>query len=298
MEPAVIGIDLGCTNIKAVLLDDQGNILADLQKETNEKEEAQWKTTVAEMVHGLRRQTNGKEIPVGLSAPGLAGKENNRIVLMPDRLPGLEEFVWTDFLGLKTFVINDAHAALMAEARFGAAKGFQNVVLLTLGTGVGGGLLINGQLQQGLLQRAGHFGHVSLDADSHESDVTNMPASLENAIGDLTVKARSYGRFSSTYELVQAYKNGDPLATYVWLKKKKRLAIGLCSFINIISPELIVIGGGISRAGKDLFEPLQEFMGIFEWQHAGVRTPVVPATFSEFSGAIGAGGFALQKTST
>ena len=97
MEPAVIGIDLGCTNIKAVLLDDQGNILADLQKETNEKEEAQWKTTVAEMVHGLRRQTNGKEIPVGLSAPGLAGKENNRIVLMPDRLPGLEEFVWTDF---------------------------------------------------------------------------------------------------------------------------------------------------------------------------------------------------------
>jgi glucokinase len=297
MPASVIGIDLGCTNIKGVLVDEEGNILEELQCQTNEKEERQWKAAVAEIVHALSKKTNGVPVPVGLSAPGLASGNNDCIVLMPDRLAGLEKFIWTDFLGMPTYVLNDAHAALMAEARFGAAKGYQNVVLLTLGTGVGGGLLIRGELQQGLLQRAGHFGHVSLDADSDDADVTNMPASLENAIGDLTVRTRSFGKYASTAELVEGYRKGEPIAQYVWLHSVKKLAVGLCSFINIISPELIVIGGGISRAGEDLFFPLKEFMAIFEWQHSGVRTPVVSARYSEFSGAIGAAGFALQKSS-
>ncbi len=296
MPASVIGIDLGCTNIKGVLVNEEGKLLEELQCQTNEKEERQWKSAVAEIVHALSKKANGLPVPVGLSAPGLASSNNDCIVLMPDRLAGLEKFIWTDFLGMPTYVLNDAHAALMAEARFGAAKGYQNVVLLTLGTGVGGGLFIRGELQQGLLQRAGHFGHVSLDADSDACDVTNMPASLENAIGDLTVSIRSFGKYTSTVELVEAYRKGEPIAQYVWLHSIKKLAVGLCSFINIISPELIVIGGGISRAGDDLFHPLKEFMAIFEWQHSGVRTPVVPAMYSEFSGAIGAAGFALQKS--
>lgn len=291
-----IGIDLGGTNIKAVLVDETGRILDTQQLQTNEKDELNWKNAVAHVAKTLQQKAGSSTLPVGLSAPGLAGKNNDCIVLMPGRLAGLENFIWQDHLNTATWVLNDAHAALMAEASFGAGKGYKNIVMLTLGTGVGGGVLINGELHQGLLSRAGHFGHVMLNADSDFRDVTNMPASLEDAIGDCTIQQRSFGKFSSTYDLLQAYKNGDTLATYIWLQSVKKLAIALCAFINIISPDIIILGGGIAHAGKDLFEPLKEFMNIFEWHHSGVRTPVVQAMFDEYSGAAGAAGFALHKS--
>ncbi len=291
-----IGIDMGGTNIKGVLINEDGTILHDMQCSTNEKEATYWKEVIADMLHTLQQKSGSKHTPVGLSAPGLAGSNNDCIKLMPGRLAGLENFVWADYLKTPTWVLNDAHAALMAEAKFGAGKGYGNVILLTLGTGVGGGIMINGELHQGLLNRAGHMGHVMLNADSDEYDVTHMPASLEDAIGNCTIAQRSFGKFYSTYELVQAYKEGDTIATYVWLHSVKRLAVALCSFINILSPDIIILGGGIAQAGDDLFNPLDGFMNIFEWHHSGVRTPVVQAIFDEYSGAVGAASFALHKT--
>ncbi|MFT3945328.1 MAG: ROK family protein [Agriterribacter sp.] len=291
-----IGIDIGGTNIKAVLVDDAGNILETAQLQTNEKQEANWKNNVAVILKTLQQKAGSTTLPVGLSAPGLAGKDNSCIVLMPGRLAGLENFVWTAHLSTPTWVLNDAHAALMAEASFGAGKGYKNIIMLTLGTGVGGGVMINGELHQGLLSRAGHFGHVMLNADSDARDVTNMPASLEDAIGDCTVQQRSFGKYNSTYVLLQAYKKGDTLATYIWLQSVKKLAVALAAFINIISPEIIILGGGIAHAGKDLFEPLAAFMHIFEWHYSGVRTPIIQAIFDEYSGAAGAAGFALHKS--
>ena len=291
-----IGIDMGGTNIKGVLINETGAILHEIQCQTNEKEEVYWKGVIADMLHSLQQKSAGKNTPVGLSAPGLAGSNNDCIKLMPGRLKGLENFVWTDYLKTQTWVLNDAHAALMAEAKFGAGKGLNHVILLTLGTGVGGGIMINGELHQGLLNRAGHMGHVMLNADSDGCDVTNMPASLEDAIGNCTIEKRSFGKFSSTYELVSAYEEGDTFATYVWLHSVKRLAVALCSFINIVSPDIIILGGGIAHAGDDLFRPLDGFMNIFEWHHSGVRTPVVQAVFDEYSGAVGAASFALHKS--
>lgn len=291
-----IGIDLGGTNIKAVLADDAGNILETVQLQTKEKQEADWKNNVAVVLKTLQQKAGTSTLPVGLSAPGLAGKDNSCIVLMPGRLAGLENFIWKDHLQTPAWVLNDAHAALMAEAGFGAGKGYKNIIMLTLGTGVGGGVMINGVLHQGLLSRAGHLGHVMLNADSDARDVTNMPASLEDAIGDCTIQQRSFGKYNNTYDLLQAYKKSDTLATYIWLQSVKKLAVSLCAFINIISPDIIILGGGIAHAGKDLFEPLAVFMDIFEWRHSGVRTPVVQAVFDEYSGAVGAAGFALHKS--
>lgn len=291
-----IGIDIGGTNIKAVLVDETGNLVETMQLQTNEKNEADWKNSVSAILKSLQQKARSTTLPVGISAPGLAGKDNSCIVLMPGRLAGLENFVWTDHLNTPAWVLNDAHAALMAEAGFGAGKGHKNIIMLTLGTGVGGGVMINGELHQGLLSRAGHMGHVMLNADSDFRDVTNMPASLEDAIGDCTVQQRSFGKYNSTYDLLQAYKKGDTLATYIWLQSVKKLAVALCAFINIISPDIIVLGGGIAHPGRDLFEPLKEFMDIFEWHHSGIRTPVLQAVFDEYSGAAGAAGFALHKS--
>lgn len=291
-----IGIDMGGTNIKGVLVNEEGAILHEAECATNEKDAAWWKDAVAGMLLRLRQKAGHENIPVGLCAPGLASHHNDCIQLMPGRMEGLEHFVWTDYLKTRTWVLNDAHAALMAEAKFGAGKGYRHIVLLTLGTGVGGGIMINDELHQGLLNRAGHMGHVMLNADSDTCDITNMPASLEEAIGDCTIQRRSFGKFSSTRELVQAYKAGDAFAAYVWLHSVKRLAVALCAFINIISPEIIILGGGIAQAGAALLKPLDSFMDIFEWRHSGVRTPVVQALFDEYAGAAGAAGFALHKT--
>jgi glucokinase len=150
-------------------------------------------------------------------------------------------------------------------------------------------------LYQGNYQMAGHLGHLSLDADRDERDITGMPGSLEDAIGNATVARRSFGRYASTYALLEAYHLGDAFATYVWLNSVRKLAVGLCSLCNVLSPELIVLGGGITKAGEALYKPLANFMEAYAWKGVGKITPVKQAHFSDLAGAIGAAGFALQK---
>ena len=296
MQSFSIGIDLGCTNIKGVLIDDAGNILAQRRQETNEQDDQHWKGSVASMIEELKHESSSVVNSIGLSAPGLANTDNTSIAFMPGRLPGLENFNWSEFTSQRIFVLNDAHAALMAESTFGAAKGMQHAVLLTLGTGVGGGILINGQLYQGLSQMAGHLGHITVDADNPNMDVTNMPGSIEDAIGNLSISKRSMEKFNTTFELVEAYKRGESFASWLWLSSVRKLAISMASAINVLSPEAVIIGGGISLAADDLIKPLQDFLDLYEWRPGGKRTLVKLAQFSDLAGAIGAAGFALTKS--
>jgi glucokinase len=296
MTPLAIGIDLGCTNIKGVLIDGLGNIVEQAHEETNEQNDLHWKKAVADMIGNLKKKSGQKVSAIGLSAPGLADEHNTCISFMPGRLPGLENFNWSVFAKEKILVLNDAHAALMAEATFGAAKNMQHAILLTLGTGVGGGILINGKLYQGIGQMAGHFGHTTVDSNTHVQDVTNMPGSIEDAIGNLTVQQRSMGKFNSTLDLVKAYQRGDTLATWLWLSSLRKFAISLASAINILSPEAVIIGGGISQAEEALMKPLSDFLNLYEWRPGGKSTMIKLAQFSDKAGAIGAAGFALSKT--
>ncbi len=287
-----IGIDLGGTRIKGVLLDtDTGDVLHKLISPTNDSEGGNWKAVIAQTVAQLKSVAAEPIRGVGLAAPGLPTPDNTAIACMPGRLQGLEGFDWSNWLGEPVRVLNDAHAALMAEARFGAARSARNALLLTLGTGVGGGLLIDGQLYQGFFQMAGHVGHCTVDADSEQLDVTNMPGSLEDAIGNVTVSRRSYGRYQTTHELVDGYQHGEPLATLVWLTSVRRLAVGIASLANLFSPETVIVGGGIVQAGNALFEPLQTFLDLFEWRPAGKKTAILKAHYEDWAGAIGAAAF-------
>lgn len=288
-----IGIDLGGTWIKGVLMDSEtGDVLKQLYHPTTGEKD--WTQAVAETVADLRRQSPGSVQAIGLSAPGLPNSANQCIAFMPGRLSGLEGFHWGDFLNDTVHVVNDAHAALLAESRFGVAIGQRNVVMLTLGTGVGGGVLIDGKLYQGNFQKAGHMGHVTVDADG-DRDITNMPGSLEDAIGNATIAKRSLGRFTSTYELLEAYKKGDYFAQWLWLSSVRKLAVGISSFVNCFSPDLVVLGGGITQAEEDLLLPLAEFMGLYEWRPGGQSTPIRIARFGDMAGAIGAASFAIQQ---
>ncbi|GAB3011957.1 ROK family protein [Spirosoma pulveris] len=290
-----IGIDLGGTRIKGVLIDTTtGAVLHQLVTPTGDGDSSNWQQAVADTVQTLSQQATGPVLGIGLSAPGLPTPDNTAIACMPGRLQGLEGLNWSDFLGKPVRVLNDAHAALMAEARFGALNGVQHGLMLTLGTGVGGGLLLNGQLYQGFFQMAGHLGHSTVNADSVQPDITNMPGSLEDAIGNVTVGKRSFGRYQTTHELVDGYRQGEPLATQVWLTSIRQLAVALASFANAFSPEIIVLGGGIMQADKALLDPLQTFFDLFEWRPAGKKTNIRKAYFEDWAGAIGAAAFLNQ----
>jgi glucokinase len=289
-----IGIDLGGTRIKAVAIDGAGNVLAENYQPTFDGDDNVWKNAVAAAVKELQQKLGQQKVGIGLAAPGLPNDTNTSIAFMPGRLQGLEGFQWAEFLHQPAWVVNDAVAAMMGEAKFGAARNKKNVVMLTLGTGVGGAIMIDGKPYQGAFNKAGHIGHMVID-DEGDPDVTGMPGSLEECFGNCTIGKRSNGRFASTHALLEAYRSGDGYAKEVWLKSVRQLALGLASVSNILSPEVIVLGGGITQAGSDLFEPLEHFVNMYEWQPGGAKTPIVHAHFGDLAGAIGAACFAMTK---
>ena len=294
MNPAAssIGLDLGGTQVKGVILDTHNRILR--QDSLPTEDGPGWQENVRELLLRLRATTGIPVDRIGLSAPGLAAPDNRSIAYMPGRLQGLEGLDWGQFLGLPgTRVLNDAHAALLAESRLGAGQGFQHLILLTLGTGVGGGLLLNGQLYQGWHNRAGHLGHQPVSGLPEQS-ITGTPGSLEVAIGEASLAARSQGRFGTTRELVAAYEAGDPHASQVWLESVRLLASSLAGLINAFAPEAILLGGGIAQAGPALFGPLAAFMDLYEWRPGGLRTPVLPTQLGPYAGAVGAALFAQE----
>ena len=199
-EIAAIGIDLGGTRIKGILLRDNA-IEESIYKPTGAGDN--FKNSILDTVNELRIKSGASNVVVGISAPGIPDSENKSIAVMPGRLPGLENFIWSDFLKVPAFVLNDAVCALVAEARLGAARGLNHVVMLTLGTGVGGAMLIYGSPYQGAFNKAGHWGHTSVDSEGF-ADVTAMPGSIEEAIGNVSIERRSLGQFKSTQELLDA----------------------------------------------------------------------------------------------
>ncbi len=248
-----IGIDLGGTNIKVVLLNQNQQILQEESYPTHDSEHnpGRWKEKIARV----------------------------------------EGFDWQDYLQMPVKVLNDAQAACLSEWKLGAATGKEHVLMLTLGTGVGGAAILNGELYQGIIGRAGHFGHITLDA-SGVNTPTGMVGSLEAAIGDQYLVQRTRGHYHSTAYLVRDYLRGEPKASFWWLNSVHQLAIGICSLINAFSPEVVVIGGGISESGEALFKPLQDFISLYEWRPGGFQTEIFQARMGNYSGAIGAALFA------
>jgi len=271
-----------------------GMLLSQSQQRTDETE-ANWAERVRSAIDAVQTERGQPAGYIGLAAPGLVARDGRSIAWMQGRMESLQGLDWTAFLGATRVipVLNDAHAALMGEAWKGATAGCRNVVMLTLGTGVGGGAIVDGRLLRGAIGRAGHVGHMSLDPDG-SPDITGAPGSLEDAIGDCTLPRRSDGQFSSTADLVKAYLEGTSEAADIWLKSVKALAAGIVSLINLYDPEVVILGGGIVNAGPALFEPLQVFVDGFEWRPTGDRVRIVRAQLGEMAGAWGAAANALN----
>ena len=293
------GIDLGGTNLKAVAVTDGGAVLQRVTRATADgvSKPADWIAHVRAAVSEFSA-AHGTPAALGVAAPGLAAPNGRSIAHLPGRLEGLAGIDWTDALQPSKLVpvLNDGHAALLGEVWSGAARGKRHVVMLTLGTGVGGAVMCDGHLLRGAMGRAGHIGHMSLDPEGAKS-ITGMPGAIEVLAADCTIVARTNRRFSSTADLVAAHRNGDAAATAIWLKSVRALGTAIGSCINLFDPEVVVVGGGIAQAGRDLFEPLTQEVARVEWRPLGRGVPIVSAQLGEWAGAIGAARNALELPS-
>jgi glucokinase len=285
-KAAAIGIDIGGTQIKAVAVDGEGAVLGRRQADTSDRAEV-----LFERLNKLLEELPSSEA-LGISTPGLVPPGSTRVAWMQGRLEYLQGLDWSQQLDRPVHLLNDALAAMAGEAWIGAAQDVRDAILMTLGTGVGGAILVDGRVLRGCLGRAGHLGHMTVDPLGPR-DIVGTPGSLEDAIGNHTVKARSFGQFESTQHLVDAYLRGDPAASRVWLRSIWCLAAAIVSLENIIDPRRVLIGGGICKAGDALFKPLAAYLEELEWRPTGQPVEIVPAQLGHEAGAIGAARNAL-----
>ncbi|MEX0887198.1 MAG: ROK family protein [Phycisphaeraceae bacterium] len=294
-----IGIDVGGTRLKAVALSRGGEVLARHEAATPGHDADALVEAVRAAVKAVAGDAGGGgDAPIGLAAPGLAARDGRSIAWMQGRLEAVQGLDFSRALGRDVTVLNDAHAATLAEVWLGAAAGADHAIVLTLGTGVGGGVIVDGRLLTGAIGRAGHIGHMSLDPHG-EPGIAGTPGSLEDHVGDYNVAARTGGRFADSRALVEAAQAGDAAARQAWDASLDALAAALASLINVCDPEVIVLGGGVAQAGEAmLFAPLRRRLDRIEWRPTGQAVRIVPATLGPWAGAIGAARQAMMEVAT
>ncbi len=289
----ILGIDLGGTEVKCGAFSPDGRLVAQRLAPTRdgetENDQPAFVAEVCRVLDALARDLGAPPRRAGVAAPGLAARDGTHIAFMPGRLQGLERLDWRQALGQEppVPVLNDAHAALLGEIWQGAARGRRDVILLTLGTGVGGAIVSGGRLLRGHLGRAGHLGHLTVDHHGPPT-ITGTPGGLEVAIGNATLSARTGGRYSMTRDLAAAARAGDSFAQEVWDESVHALAAHLAGVICALDPELIVIGGGIAELDDFLFTPVREHLDSMEWRPCGHSVEIRKATLGSWAGAYGA----------
>ncbi|MFN2323691.1 MAG: ROK family protein [Trueperaceae bacterium] len=298
-----VGVDVGGSAAKVSLLDGDGAVLRSDVHELPDLEgdpEANLAARLDVLAHAVRAAGPGATVAV--ATPGVVDAAHRRIVALPGKLPGLEGVDWGEALqrhGVASappiWVLNDGHAAVLGEVRLGAGRGADDVAMLTLGTGVGGGVVIGGRLFEGRRRRAGQLGHLSLDPYGAPSVFPN-PGSLEWCVGDAYVRDRTDGRYAGNAEVLAGVRAGEAAAREAWRRMVRALAVGIASIVHAFDCERVVVGGGLAGAGRLLFEPLAVELDEVEWRPDGVGVPVVAAALGRHSGSIGAAVFGRERS--
>jgi len=318
-ERLVLGVDLGGTKILTAVINEQGKMLSRDHSITPaaKGQDAVIQSILDSAGHALDQA--GVTAPdisaVGVGAPGLSNPETGILFTSPN-LPGWQNVPLRDIiekaLGRQTFLINDANAAALGELYFGAAKGSRNFIYITISTGIGGGIVINGKLYTGASGIAAEIGHMTVDDEGPPCTCGNKgcwetlasgtalareakqrlaqgvkTSILEHAGGD-TKKV--------TAEVIhQAALAGDSLARELISKTGYYIGVGLASLLNIFNPELIIIGGGLSNIGDMLLQPAYKVAEERAFTKAWEAVRFVPPQLGRNSGVLGAAAYALGK---
>ena len=268
-ESLVFAVDLGGTHLRVALVDDGGRILKQLKQETPKGDSA---LCIVEALANAARQWDSEKLPVvatSIMVPGAVDAEK-AVVLQAPNLPSLVNFQLKAELerrlGWPVFLENDANAAAVGEMWMGAARGCCDVISVTLGTGVGGGVILDGKLWRGSHGSAGEIGHTTVDPFSGLKCKCGNTGCLElfaSATAIVRMTRENLAMFPESglkseeltaAQVYEAGRIGDELALAVFKRFGMYLGIGLANLINLIDPQIIVISGGAVN-GWDLFAP-------------------------------------------
>ncbi|MGB7763107.1 MAG: ROK family protein [Bryobacteraceae bacterium] len=312
----VLGIDIGGAQIKAGMVDEAGAILAARTIETP--------GDLDELIPWLRdaidwlREATASPAAVGVGCKGVIDPDSTRVELLPGALHFLEGLRLSDLVGLPAdvpvFADNDARVALAGEMVWGAARGHENVVMLTLGRGVGGAVLAGGRLLRGHTGLAGNLGHLTVEPNGAACSCGNrgcletvfsaraIEAQAWSAVhrgcpSSLTLLFRQQPQLVNCRTIFQAAREGDELASTIVLDAIGKLAAALAGLLHAFDPEIVIIGGQVANAGADLLAPLQDAV----WERSrgllGRDVPLVEQQVADKSGIVGAAGLAMAPRS-
>jgi glucokinase len=293
----IVAIDLGGTNLKSALLDLNYKIKDRRVLDTKSfKKKERLIAAIVDSVKKIIRdnQLSKKDIlGVGLGLPGLIDVRNGLVHFLPN-IPGWKEVrlknILERSLSLPIFLDNDANLMALAEYKLGAARGFKNAVCITLGTGVGGGIILNGRLYRGFSFSAGEIGHIPINEKGPRCNCGGV-ACLETYIGNNAIlkDARNlFKRDVSLEELSRLARRQNKKAKTIWSKVGSRLGTAFVGVVNLFNPDAIVIGGGVANAGKILFTRVRETIAKRAMNVQARRVKVFKARLGSDAGLIGA----------
>ncbi len=292
-----IGIDLGATRIKMALVDGRGRIFYRREIETpfNAKRR-QLINFIVDNVRDIIRESGVKRrgvVGIGIGVPGPADSKKGIVRYFPN-IKGWKgvplKSILQKRLGIKVALDNDVNAMTLGEYRFGAGKGVANLVCLALGTGVGGGLIINGAIYRGSTMCAGEVGHIPINEKGPRCNCGGI-ACLERYIGNrytLDRAQRVFGKDVGLEDVNVLAKKGNKKAKKIWEDVGKKLGIALTGVINLLNPDLIIIGGGVSKAGEFILRPLRQEIKTRAMKDQAHHVKVVHARLGDNAGIIGA----------
>lgn len=307
-NPLAIGVDIGATAIKAALVGIQGDLLESFREPSPRSASA-----LHDFVHSVLKCAKVPVQGVGIGCKGIIDPGSSRVKSLPGDLNFLEGHQLSEIIAAGDIPIcaeNDARTALIAEVLWGAARGRRNVVMLTLGTGVGGAVLVNGAILTGAGGVAAHLGHVTVDprgglcicgnygcletyfsARAIESDYL---AHVHRA-APTKLSVTGTGQPPDTEAIFRAANEGDECARYVVDRALDYLCAALVSFLHTFDPEIFILGGNIAAAGPSLIAPIQDKIRRRTKIMLGREVPIVFQKIIGFGGVAGAAGLVFLQ---
>lgn len=319
----VVGVDLGGTNIVSLLMTGEGEIVGRDTRPTLAKEGKD--KAIFQIVNSVKRILEESEAKLGISSKSIIGlgigspgplSIKKGLIHFAPNLPGWTNVplvdILRDRLSLPIFLENDANAAVLGEWWMGAGKDVDNLVLLTLGTGIGGGIIIQGEVLHGAWDTAAEIGHMiihegglvcgcgkkgCLEAYASATGVIKRTlAAIREGKKSILADATKNRWENITCELVyKAAEKGDSLSRWIVEETARYLGIGIASIVNVLNPEMVILSGGMIAAGALIFKPVRKYARENALAAAIEGVEIVSAALGGNSGAIGAAATALKR---
>ncbi|NNE66953.1 MAG: ROK family protein [Pyrinomonadaceae bacterium] len=311
MSETVLAVDLGGTNLRTAGVGADGTISVRVQERTPEsKSSADVVAVVSRSIGECLLEMPVKPEAVALAVPGTIGA-NSGIVNRAPNIPGLDGFdlehAVSEACGLPVIIENDANAAAVGESWLGSSKGAATSIMVTLGTGVGGGIIIDGKLVRGLDGTAGEIGHVCVEPNgpvcgcgSHGcveqySSASAVVRMARDAIEKNPSLERSGLEAEGSKWVFDAAVAGEPWAKRIFEVQGYYLGIVLAGLVNTLNPEVVVIGGGAAAAWDEFYPVLEDQVLKRTYAEASARARIVPAALGDNAGILGAAHLGFKR---